>query len=480
MALNEAKYTQESIGFTDTADSLQYEDYTVGWICALLLGLAAAAAMLDEAHEPPESIPQDINTYKFGRIGRHNVVLACLPLDSYGTNSAAMVAAHMSRSFPTITTRLMVGVGGGAPGQGVDIRLGDVVVGSQVIQYDLGKATAGGHFDRIGDPVKPPPALLTAVSNLASTHSIMPLRLSASVSDMLARRPNLSKFGRPRSQDVLFKYTYDHPSRADTCDACDPNQQVHRQPRSSDDPIIHYGKIASGNRVIKDGTENQRLARELNVLCFEMEAAGLSDHFPCLIIRGICDYADSHKNNVWQEYAAATAAAYAKEVLLAIPAERIYKVKSPPPPPKESAMPENKKSLLRALHFSELSSRQISIKPALSRTCEWFLEDDAYLDWLCPSKLHEHHGFLWMSGEPGAGKSTMMKFVYERTEKRTIESSTTTVLSFFFNARGAALEKSTEGMYRSLLHQLFELFPQVMQSLQESGYSAYMRDGPRS
>lgn len=475
-----AKRTQEDVDFTDTADSLQYEDYTVGWICALPLELAAAEAMLDDAHEPPQSIPRDINTYKFGRIGPHNVVLACLPLGSYGTNSAAMVAAHMSRSFPTITTRLMVGVGGGAPSQGVDIRLGDVVVGKQVIQYDLGKATAGGQFDRIGDPVKPPPALLTAVSNLASTHSIMPLRISTSIRDMLAKRPHLSKFGRPKSQDVLFKHTYDHPSRADTCDACDPSQQVHRQPRPSDDPIIHYGKIASGNRVIKDGTENQRLARELNVLCFEMEAAGLNDHFPCLVIRGICDYADSHKNKVWQEYAASTAAAYAKEVLLAIPAERNDRIKWPPPPLREPAVPDNEKSLLKALSFPEISSRQIGIKPALSKTCEWFLDDDAYLDWLRPSKLHAHHGFLWISGKPGAGKSTIMKFVYERTEKRASDSSQTTVLSFFFNARGAALEKSTEGMYRSLLHQFFRLFPHIMRSLQESNYSAYMRDGSRS
>ena len=46
-----------------------------------------------------------------------------------------------------------------------------------------------------------------------------------------------------------------------------------------------------------------------------MEAAGLMDSFPCLVIRGICDYADSHKNKRWQPYAAATAAAFAKELL---------------------------------------------------------------------------------------------------------------------------------------------------------------------
>ena len=61
------------------------------------------------------------------------------------------------------------------------------------------------------------------------------------------------------------------------------------------------------------------------VLCFEMEAAGLMNKFPCLVIRGICDYADSHKNKKWQAYAAGTAAACAKEVLLVIPPAEVAK-----------------------------------------------------------------------------------------------------------------------------------------------------------
>ena len=67
------------------------------------------------------------------------------------------------------------------------------------------------------------------------------------------------------------------------------------------------------------------LAQELGIICFEMEAAGLIDNFPCLVIRGICDYADSHKNKQWQEYAAATAAAYAREILSVIPASQVAK-----------------------------------------------------------------------------------------------------------------------------------------------------------
>ena len=93
-----------------------------------------------------------------------------------------------------------------------------------------------------------------------------------------------------------------------------------------DNPAIHYGLIASGNLLMKDALTRDTLAKEKDVLCFEMEAAGLMNHFPCLVIRGICDYADSHKNKKWQPYAAATAAAYMKELLSVIPPKDVAKV----------------------------------------------------------------------------------------------------------------------------------------------------------
>jgi nucleoside phosphorylase len=106
----------------------RYEDYTVGWISALPLELAAAEGMLDEVHESLLGKGADSNAYMLGSIGQHNVVLACLPKDGIGANNAATVGAHMLGSFPSITWGLMVGVGGGAPGV-VDVRLGDIVVG---------------------------------------------------------------------------------------------------------------------------------------------------------------------------------------------------------------------------------------------------------------------------------------------------------------------------------------------------------------
>lgn len=107
----------------------QSHEYTVGWICAICTEYTAAQAALDEEHERPDYItPSDHNDYTVGRIGGHNVVIAVLPYGEYGTDSAALVARDMLHSFANIKLGLMVGVGGGAPSERCDIRLGDVVV----------------------------------------------------------------------------------------------------------------------------------------------------------------------------------------------------------------------------------------------------------------------------------------------------------------------------------------------------------------
>jgi hypothetical protein len=108
-------------------------DYTVGWICALEIELAVSQAMLDEVYPDLLQDEKDSNTYTLGRIGQHNVVLACLPSGTTGTDAAATAAKDLLRSFPKIRFGLMVGVGGGAPGHpsddpNEDLHLGDVVV----------------------------------------------------------------------------------------------------------------------------------------------------------------------------------------------------------------------------------------------------------------------------------------------------------------------------------------------------------------
>ena len=145
-------------------------------------------------------------------------------------------------------------------------------------------------------------------------------RIAEYLSEMIAMHPAMqAEFTyRGKEQDRLFDAAYDHYESENTCDTCETSSLVARPPRDRHDPVIYYGLIASGNQVIKHGGTRDKLGKELGILCFEMEAAGLMDNFPCLVIRGICDYADSHKSKQWQGYAAATAAAYAKELLSVI------------------------------------------------------------------------------------------------------------------------------------------------------------------
>ncbi|KAL9088898.1 MAG: hypothetical protein Q9165_005955 [Trypethelium subeluteriae] len=212
-----------------TLPRLQAVDYTVGWVCALPVELAAAVALFDEVHQPLPRIETDPNIYTLGTIGVHNVVAS-----DHG------VIAHKLTEHLTVFENLLAQ------------------------EWDFSREAAG--------------------------------------------------------PDVLYVAQYEHSGDEQNCEKCLPEKQEVRQPRNSPSPVIHYGTIAPRNMVMRDAIKRDELSDQIgDVLCFEMEAAGLMDHFPCITIRGICDYADSHKNKTWQPYAAAAAAACAKELLLKIP-----------------------------------------------------------------------------------------------------------------------------------------------------------------
>lgn len=304
---------------------LTHQDYKVAWISALPLEMTAAKLMLDEVHPLLSQSESDHNAYTLGSVSGHNVVVACLPSGVYGITSAAVVLAHMLETFPCLDFGLMVGIGGGVPSKDTDIRLGDVVVSMPsataggVIQYDYGKTLCDGNFERTSSLNKPPQYLLTAISQMRSD-SIRGLTLiDKNVTGILERHANIhEQFSRP-DEDWLFQASYDHRDKNTDCSECDQGQLVTRTKRDPDKIGIHYGLIASGNQVMKNATTRDTIADELNILCFEMEAAGLMDQLPCLAIRGICDYCDSHKHKKWQGYAALTSAAYAKALLGVVP-----------------------------------------------------------------------------------------------------------------------------------------------------------------
>jgi len=307
---------------------LAAEEYTVGWVCAVHPELVAAKIFLDETHAGLEQVSKhDSNSYTLGRIGRHNVVV--LVLSNMGTVPAATAVRNMAHTFPEIRFALMVGIGGGAPTKRNDIRLGDVVVslpGDQhggVVQWDFGKDTQARGFRRTGFLDQCPAALQTTIRDLRADHEIEGNGLEEAVEQVLQANPRLCKtYKRPDTQtDKLFMSEFVHREEYSDCSHCSSEKtHVLRRPNREEyeQTEVHYGLIASGNAVVKNALLRDSLASELGVLCFEMEAAGLMSHFPCLIIRGMCDYSDSHKNKQWQGYAAMIAAAYAKKVLLKV------------------------------------------------------------------------------------------------------------------------------------------------------------------
>ncbi|KAF5967354.1 ankyrin repeat protein [Fusarium bulbicola] len=451
------------------------QKYTVGWICAIATEYLAAQLFLDEEHEGPEFVSaNDSNNYTLGKIGKHNVVVAVLPHGEYGISSATGVAKDMLHSFPNVRFGLMVGIGGGAPTPEHGIRLGDVVVSASghgkggVFQYDFGKAVQGQEFQETGFLNQPPTILRTAVHGLLTQYKRKGHQLDKHVHDILKENPRLTKeFQRPESStDRLYHSSKVHPpndqfSCAKVC-GDDPSTLVLRSDRTEyeDNPAIHYGLIASADKLMKDALTRDALATEKGILCFEMEAAGLMNHFPCLVIRGICDYSDSHKNKEWQGFAAMMAAAYAKDLLCQIPPNKVDAEKpiSEILTSIESMGNETKHTVMSMAsdhRFAKierwLSPPDCSTNANLARerrhpgTGTWLLNSPAFQEWKLGTRQH-----LWLYGLAGCGKTILSTTILDHL----LQIDTHTTLAFFFDFNDPKKQK-LENPLRSLAVQLY-------------------------
>ncbi|KAL3449674.1 nucleoside phosphorylase domain-containing protein [Aspergillus insuetus] len=238
----------------------------------------------------------------------------------------------MFRTFNNIRFGLLVGIDGGAadapgsydPGNSTtDILLGDVVVSKPegnyggVLQYDKGKQGPSG-FKIESHINSPPDHLISAIDQLSRYHGFKRGTMAEFIMEAQSKLEALgmSYYHFPgRHHDILFKSEYNHPNEDEEhCRSCD-SAQVARTLAPRNDPLVHHGLIASGNTGCWDADMRDTMRRDHNAICFDMEEATLMNNFPCLAIRGISDYADSHKNKLWQPYAALTAAAYAKDLL---------------------------------------------------------------------------------------------------------------------------------------------------------------------
>ncbi|KAH8696360.1 putative ankyrin repeat-containing protein [Talaromyces proteolyticus] len=498
---------------------LSHEDYTIGWICALpKTERVAAAAMLDDEHRIlPAADPRDANTYHLGRIGDHNVVIACLPAEATGKVSAATVAKDMLRSFPSIRFGLMVGIGGGVPYKAQervnnngnekdysddesetdmeeiqDIRLGDVVVSlhskstEAVVQYDFGKSEQEKRFVHTGGKLnKPPNIVLNAVSRLQADHARGRYKIPEMLSAMLSDNPTMMKFQHQGfEKDRLFKPEVVHEEGKKSCKACygvNDGNVVRRKDRSEKVPRIYYGTIGSADQVMRDAILRDQWASKENIICFEMEAAGLMDSFPCIVIRGICDYADSHKNKIWQPYAAATAASYAKELLLVIPGQGITVLspikqllsvskqldsvnqglsrafeqrESHHHERMERALTEDQRRCHQVFKTSTYEERKNNNPHRIPGTCEWALRSPEYLRWW----EAPNNDLLWISADPGCGKSVLAKSLVDEVFKTSDPSIS--IVYFFFKDNDEQNNLATA--LCAILHQLFSLQPQLL------------------
>ncbi|THZ70320.1 WD40 repeat-like protein [Aureobasidium pullulans] len=274
---------------------LTHEDYVVGWICPMRVEYTAALFMLDEEHETLGQDAADENIYTLGSINGHNVVLATLP--KTGNSPTARVMTNMSRTFQALRFYLLVGIGGGIPVRTDDgpVRLGDVVVSENVIQHDRGKFEASG-FKLKGTLAPPPQVLLAATNTLLAKRDMTdddPLFEHLSRIDTSKRR--LKRYQFPgRRRDHVYEPSYTHLVKGATCDEaqCDPSKRILRGPSNETldsqvveqpDITIHQGTILSGETVMKNGAQRDAIAKPLDAICYECEAAGAMSSVPCLV-----------------------------------------------------------------------------------------------------------------------------------------------------------------------------------------------------
>ena len=445
------------------------DDYLVGWLCALPIEVAAAKATLDRIHDnlPPDQNPDDSNNYILGSLQGHNVVLAYPNFGVYGETSVADVATQLHASFKAVRLNLMVGIAGGVPDAKEDIRLGDIIVSKStagwpgVVQYNVNGEIAEDPFIRGRALDQPSPLLLTAMGKAETAAIFDESQMPQYISKIVQEDPVTFALPGPE-QDVLFEPNYDHAtteSEEDGCNHCDPDRIRPRQPRETQDPIVHYGLIASGHHLMRHGATRDKLAQKQGVLCLETEAAGLKDPAQYLVIRGICDYADSHSSKLWHAYAAVAAAAYAKEVLSFVPTV-----------PKTIPLATNTYAeavpVLEALLLTRPEVDRKSLIALKGRrvdgTCEWLIQHPSYQEWLADANLP----LLWISGGPGKGKTMLSIYITEVLQP--VVDAAEDVLLYYFCSNRDKNRNTALTIMRGIIHQWIDLHPNLAHYIKNS------------
>lgn len=283
----------------------------------LVTALPKEAAAVKATFDSRETlgVPGDPNVYEIGVYEHNRLRREVLTATSgMGTLDASALTTNALRSFPQLEHIIMVGIAGGCPNHekaNEHVRLGDIVTsgGNGIIAHDFVKETIDGREIRSA-PQKPSATLLTMAAHLQSEELLNQRpwdTIAASALDRLGdayRRP-------PVAADTLYegKTKVKHPKDGQ---------------RREDFPRVFSGVIAAADTLLKNAATRDQLRDRFNVRAVEMEASGVQNaawhaNKDVFVVRGICDYCDEAKNDVWQNYAALVAAAYARALVQAMP-----------------------------------------------------------------------------------------------------------------------------------------------------------------
>ncbi|KAK1671056.1 pfs domain-containing protein [Colletotrichum godetiae] len=361
----------------------------------------------------------DPNRYTTGRIGKYNVVMALLP--SMGTVSSASAMASFRSSYTELKLALLVGICGGVPSPGTEkeVLLGDVIISKTVVQYDFGRqnphrfATKDTLNDSLGRSNKDIRSLLASLGTERTFESLE--RRTAEI--LTGIQQTAAQAGRKRTRypypgaahDGLFSPNYEHRHGDDADCGCDDTWICETAPDAScvelecdKSHFVLRESLETKKELEREGNTAEAQSRtyslRYDLVAFEMEAAGAWDEVPCVVVKGVCDYADSHKNKKWQTFAAATAASSMKALLelyiqtdalgdsrLGFSTQRINEILTwISKEPYEQHHTQNKSEVLEG-------------------TGKWLLEDKVFQSW----KNSEASSILWLHGIPGSGKSKL-------------------------------------------------------------------------
>ncbi|MEH2195947.1 MAG: 5'-methylthioadenosine/S-adenosylhomocysteine nucleosidase [Nostoc sp.] len=316
---NQLNTTQCSESSSSTLDNSERKP-KIGIVTALPEEYAAVIRLLKNTEKVSFPGRSGGRSYHLGDVfteegGKHTIVLC---LASMGNNGAAIRASLLLKHFPDLEGVIMVGIAGGIPypeKSDDHVRLGDIVISNEkgVIQYDFDKETITETVHR--HPPRPPSA------------SLIEQVIYLQIGEMLGKKPWLKFIDQALSEDEQ-RPSIDKDILSDSTNPSIVIQHPQDSKRKDGEPRVFLASIASANKLLKNPIKRNKLRDMFGVKAVEMESSGIADttwnyEIGYLVVRGICDYCDSNKNDDWRSYAAAVAAAYTIALLESIPVPKL-------------------------------------------------------------------------------------------------------------------------------------------------------------